>query len=112
MLTLHMLSNFDFNESLLIMQPNSFISAYPFKIVVPLTVKFAFVPSTSIRPGVILTLLSSFETNATGVDVLRLVVPPILIGYEVCIPKNILLSPYSLLFPDIEIPAFSKFSII
>nr|DAT69064.1 MAG TPA: hypothetical protein [Bacteriophage sp.] len=33
-----------------------------------------------------------------------------LIGYDVCIPKNILLFPYSSLFPDIEMPAFSKFS--
>nr|DAT69065.1 MAG TPA: hypothetical protein [Bacteriophage sp.] len=53
------------------MQPNLFISVYPFKMVVPSTLKFVFVPSPaiSIHPGVILTLLFSFKTNATGVDV-------------------------------------------
>jgi hypothetical protein len=66
-----MLSKFDFNESLLTMQPSLFISVYPFKIVVPSTLKFVFAPSPdiSMRPGVILTLLFSFKTNATGVDV-------------------------------------------
>jgi hypothetical protein len=63
-----MASKFDSNESLLTIQPNLSIRVYPFKIVVPLTVNFAFSPFISIRPGVIPTLLFLFEINAIGVD--------------------------------------------